>query len=222
MVDVSLEDINGIGKKTLTQLKNANISSVEQLAKMEIHELIKIKGVGKKSAETFIEGAKGLINKNSAIVQKKENEGARMLELEHRMAQLEEQVSHLLSVIDGKKGEASDTIGPIREKKILKDSKPESKKVSFDKNKSSRKKPFPVKVLETEEDIERFLKSLLKPGDSINIDRLVKINELQKISLSMLKKTINELIKEGILEASKGDSKQKLDGMIGKLTRVDE
>ena len=66
MSNTRLDDIKGIGKTTLSRLKNAKIVSVEQLANMDINDLIKIKGIGKTTAEKFINGAKDLL-KNSKI-----------------------------------------------------------------------------------------------------------------------------------------------------------
>jgi NAD-dependent DNA ligase len=58
---VALEDVKGIGEKTLKTLRNANIDSVQKLAKMSIKDLTRIKGIGQTSAKKFITGAKALL-----------------------------------------------------------------------------------------------------------------------------------------------------------------
>ncbi|MHA1783462.1 MAG: helix-hairpin-helix domain-containing protein, partial [Promethearchaeota archaeon] len=55
-MSLKLEDIKGIGKKAET-LREAGIDSVEKLASADIDELIKLKGIGKSSAEKLIEEA---------------------------------------------------------------------------------------------------------------------------------------------------------------------
>ncbi|MFX1305817.1 MAG: translation initiation factor IF-2 subunit gamma [Promethearchaeota archaeon] len=59
----NLEDISGIGKSTAERMKAAGIDSVEKLAKIKLEDLIelKIKGIGKGSAEKYISNAKELL-----------------------------------------------------------------------------------------------------------------------------------------------------------------
>jgi nucleotidyltransferase/DNA polymerase involved in DNA repair len=59
--NVNIDDIKGIGDKTLKDLRSNNINSVKQLANISIEDLIKIKGIGKASAKKFINGAKSLL-----------------------------------------------------------------------------------------------------------------------------------------------------------------
>jgi len=66
-----LEDIDGIGTKTILLLRNANIDSVEKLTEMSISDLIKIKGIGEKSAKKFIVGARNLLNQTSGVQKEK-------------------------------------------------------------------------------------------------------------------------------------------------------
>lgn len=58
-----LEDVSGIGKATAERLKAAKIDSVEKLAKANPADLIKlkIKGVGKATAEKYIANAKKIL-----------------------------------------------------------------------------------------------------------------------------------------------------------------
>ena len=69
-------------------------------------------------------------------------------------------------------------------------------------------------------DIKRFIKSVINPGESISIDELIEIRELQKIPLITLKHAIYDLIDENILNSSEGNSRQKLGGKIKILTRI--
>ncbi len=59
----NLEDISGIGKSTAERMKAAGIDSVEKLAKIKPDDLVKlkIKGIGKGSAEKYISNARELL-----------------------------------------------------------------------------------------------------------------------------------------------------------------
>jgi len=70
-------------------------------------------------------------------------------------------------------------------------------------------------------DIETYIKYILQKGDSIQIDRLIKRRELQNISLTQLKQAIYTLIDKNVVAPAKSSiSVQKIDGNIGKLTRI--
>jgi N utilization substance protein A len=58
---ISLEDLSGVGEKTLAMLKKAGINTLEELLKKSSEELTQIKGIGKKKAEKLIEEAKKII-----------------------------------------------------------------------------------------------------------------------------------------------------------------
>lgn len=77
-----------------------------------------------------------------------------------------------------------------------------------------------IKITSDLSDIKRFIKSIIKPGESITIDELIEIKEIQKIPLLTLKHAIYDLIDENILESSEGKSRQKLFGKIGILKRI--
>lgn len=79
---------------------------------------------------------------------------------------------------------------------------------------------FIGKNIETLEDIKEFIVTILELGDSITIDNLIKIKELQTISFSLLKKAVSELIENNVLYPSKEESIQKINGNIGKLRRI--
>jgi len=68
-------------------------------------------------------------------------------------------------------------------------------------------------------EIKKFIKSLISPGESITIDELIEINEIQKIPLITLKHSIYDLIDENVFDASEGNSRQKIGGKIGVLVR---
>ncbi|MFX0179015.1 MAG: helix-hairpin-helix domain-containing protein [Candidatus Hodarchaeota archaeon] len=62
-MSLKLEDVKGLGKKA-ENLKEAGIDSVEKLANTKIEDLLEIKGIGKASAQKFIDNAKSLIKEN--------------------------------------------------------------------------------------------------------------------------------------------------------------
>ena len=64
-----------------------------------------------------------------------------------------------------------------------------------------------------------FIKSIVSPGESITIDELIEIKEIQKIPLIALKHSIYDLIEEGIFNGVQGNSRQKIGGKIGTLIR---
>lgn len=59
-IEVSLEQLKGVGEKTLLNLKEAGINSIEGILKAKVEDLTKIKGIGEKKAEKLIEEAKKL------------------------------------------------------------------------------------------------------------------------------------------------------------------
>ena len=68
-------------------------------------------------------------------------------------------------------------------------------------------------------EIKKFIKSIISPGESITIDELIEINEIQKIPLITLKHSIYDLIDENVFDVAEGKSRQKIGGKIGLLTR---
>jgi len=69
--DISM--LSGIGKKTVVYLQEAGFDNLERIAKAEIKELTKIKGLGKKRAESIIEQAKQLITKTEETKKSKKS-----------------------------------------------------------------------------------------------------------------------------------------------------
>jgi len=68
-------------------------------------------------------------------------------------------------------------------------------------------------------EIKKFIKSIISPGESITIDELIEINEIQKIPLITLKHSIYDLIDENVFDVAEGNSRQKIGGKIGVLVR---
>lgn len=68
-------------------------------------------------------------------------------------------------------------------------------------------------------EIKKFIKSIISPGESITIDELIEINEIQKIPLITLKHSIYDLIDEKVFDVAEGKSRQKIGGKIGALIR---
>ena len=58
--EVSPEQLAGIGEKTLANLKEAGINSIEDILKAGLGGLTKVKGIGEKKAVKIIEEAKKL------------------------------------------------------------------------------------------------------------------------------------------------------------------
>lgn len=60
---VALEELPGVGEKTLASLKEAGFSSIDAVAKAGVEDLTKVKGIGEKKAESLIKEAKKLLSK---------------------------------------------------------------------------------------------------------------------------------------------------------------
>jgi N utilization substance protein A len=58
---VQIGNLEGIGAKIEEKLVNADINTVQQLAKTDIEDLIKIEGIGQKTAESLIQRAKDFV-----------------------------------------------------------------------------------------------------------------------------------------------------------------
>jgi len=55
---VSMDELSGVGEKTLANLKQAGFNTIEDILKVEIKELLKVKGIGQKKAQKLIAEAK--------------------------------------------------------------------------------------------------------------------------------------------------------------------
>jgi len=60
---IGLEQIPGVGEKTLQNLEKAGFKSMQNLVGVDSSELSKVKGVGKKTANKIVQGVKTLISK---------------------------------------------------------------------------------------------------------------------------------------------------------------
>ncbi len=88
----SLEEISGIGRKTAQILKQVGVNSVEDLASININDLIKVKGIGKATAERYIKKAKEFLQMKKQG-EKKEVEGDKEEIIEELIAGAEEDFS---------------------------------------------------------------------------------------------------------------------------------
>lgn len=59
----SLEQLDGVGEKTMAHLKEAGFTSVEDIANADAAQLVEVKGIGEKKAQTLIKEAKKLLHK---------------------------------------------------------------------------------------------------------------------------------------------------------------
>ena len=61
--EVDISSIAGIGPKTKKLLEAAKLDTVEAIASSSVEEITKIKGIGEKTAEKILKGAKELLKK---------------------------------------------------------------------------------------------------------------------------------------------------------------
>ena len=59
-----IEQISGVGEKTLVNLKESGFHSIEDILKASVEDLTKVKGIGEKKAKKIIQEAKKLTKKN--------------------------------------------------------------------------------------------------------------------------------------------------------------
>ena len=60
--ELPLEELTGVGEKTVASLKQAGFGTMHDIAKASVEDLVKVKGIGEKKAEKLIEEAKKLKN----------------------------------------------------------------------------------------------------------------------------------------------------------------
>ena len=60
--ELLLEELTGVGEKTISALKEAGFKTLQDIAKASVEELVKVKGIGEKKAKKLIEEAKKLKN----------------------------------------------------------------------------------------------------------------------------------------------------------------
>ena len=94
-MSLKLEDIKGLGKKA-ENLKDAGIDSVEKLANAKIEDLLEIKGIGKTSAQKYIDNAKSLIKKDQKVEDSEEKTPEKQQdEIDNEFKKLEEKRKNL-------------------------------------------------------------------------------------------------------------------------------
>ncbi len=58
---ISLEELSGVGEKTVVKLKESGFNTIEDIVNADVEDLLKVKGIARKKAEKLIEEAKKLI-----------------------------------------------------------------------------------------------------------------------------------------------------------------
>ncbi|MFX1314630.1 MAG: hypothetical protein ACFE9T_02110 [Promethearchaeota archaeon] len=69
------------------------------------------------------------------------------------------------------------------------------------------------------DEIKKIIITRIKPGNTLSVDELIEIKELQEYPLTMIARAIIDLIEDEILLGLEGDSIQKIGGKIGLLIR---
>lgn len=60
---LELTEVRGIGKSLAEKLNDAGIDSIEKLASISLHDLLKVNGIGKSTGLKYIESAKKMLEK---------------------------------------------------------------------------------------------------------------------------------------------------------------
>ncbi|MDP2921256.1 MAG: helix-hairpin-helix domain-containing protein, partial [Candidatus Omnitrophota bacterium] len=71
--EISVIEIDGIGPKTEKALKKAGYETVGKIVKLDLNELIAVKGIGKKTAEKILKSAKELMEHKVHEVRDRKN-----------------------------------------------------------------------------------------------------------------------------------------------------
>ncbi len=95
-----LEELSGIGKKTAQILKGAGIKTIEDLASVELEDLLKIKGIGESSASKYIENAKAYMKEIEAYpaVKKSEEKTEKTAEQEPKKKKSSSNIKELMKI----------------------------------------------------------------------------------------------------------------------------
>lgn len=137
-------------------------------------------------------------------------------------SELQDLILKLLALKEAKKRSKKDIISELKGRiKLLEEQvKYLMSQVSFsDLEISTENNRELIKITSDLSDIKRFIKSIINPGESITIDELIELKEIQKIPLVTLKHAIYDLIDDDIFELIEGNSRQKLFGKIGIIKR---
>jgi peptidylprolyl isomerase len=107
-MSLKLEDVKGLGKKA-EDLRKVGIDTVEKLANTKVDDLLKIKGIGKASADKFIISAKELINGES-VEAKELSESAALAEEDKKVKDELKRLEEKRKKLEGKKVENNDFV----------------------------------------------------------------------------------------------------------------
>ncbi|TXT61759.1 MAG: hypothetical protein BAJALOKI2v1_10029 [Promethearchaeota archaeon] len=177
--------------------KECNID-LKRGRKAELINQIEEAGISENRLEKLVD--KYLAEKKQAKIKKKKRQ-LNIPELESRISSLEEKMDILIEQVS----QVIQQKMPERDKELIK-----AEDIS-DKPKES---------LDLPKDIVAYFEHILSPGDSITVDELFKLEELQNVPLKDLEEAINELIERGVIEVSDGPSIQKIKGKWAILTRT--
>ncbi|MBU3912378.1 MAG: KH domain-containing protein, partial [Candidatus Omnitrophica bacterium] len=71
--DIAVSELDGVGPKTEKALKKAGFKTTGDIAKLDLKELTKVEGIGKKTAEKILKSAKVLMEQKVHEVRDKKN-----------------------------------------------------------------------------------------------------------------------------------------------------
>jgi peptidylprolyl isomerase len=110
---MNLSDVQGLGKKEET-LREAGIETVEKLANTSVDDLVKLKGIGKATAEKFIASAKELLGASKEPTPQETKKETKEPSLEEKLQkEIDEDVKKLEEKkknLEGKKVEEGDFV----------------------------------------------------------------------------------------------------------------
>ena len=110
--EIPIIEIDGIGPKTEKALKKAGYDTVGKIMKLDLKELIDVKGVGKKTAEKILKSAKELMENKVHEVRDKKNKENR-----EARAEKERETAAASEAEDNKEKETRDKGQGIEEEK---------------------------------------------------------------------------------------------------------
>jgi len=108
-MSLKLEDVKGLGKKA-ENLKEAGIDTVEKLASANVDDLLKIKGIGKASAQKYIDDAKTLLEEQSNKTESEVKESTEEIDEEKKIQEELKKLEEKKKQLEGKKVEPGDFI----------------------------------------------------------------------------------------------------------------
>ncbi|MBU4148805.1 MAG: KH domain-containing protein, partial [Candidatus Omnitrophica bacterium] len=71
--DIAVSELDGVGPKTEKALKKAGFKTTGDISKLDLKELTKVEGIGKKTAEKILKSAKVLMEQKVHEVRDKKN-----------------------------------------------------------------------------------------------------------------------------------------------------